>query len=85
LSLELAVVADAPLALLGKFLAESFGRALALQETGPAIIDAVKFGRMGLASAMGLAAVETLPGRSGPSTWRINFFRLVFFACILMY
>jgi len=56
LSLELAVVFDAVLALLDELLAKSFGGALALEETRPAIIDAVKFGRMGLASAMGLAA-----------------------------
>jgi hypothetical protein len=67
LSLELAIVFNAVLALSGDLLAESFGGALALEETRPAIIDAVKFGRMGLASAMGLAAGA---GRRGDAAWQ---------------
>ena len=83
LLLELAVVFNAPLALLGDLLAQSFGRSLALQETRPAIIDAVKFGRMGLASAPGLAAGA---GRRGDAAWQERpfhaedpFFRFHFF------
>jgi hypothetical protein len=88
LSLELAVVLDAPLTLLGQFLAESFGRAFALQETCPAIIDAVKFGRMGLASALGLAAGTGRRGDAARQERSFNaekpFFMFHFFACILM-
>ena len=56
LSLKLAVVFDPPLAFPRQLFAERFGRTFALQESGPAIIDAVKFGRPAFAGAVGLAA-----------------------------
>ena len=53
--LEPAVVFDPPLTLSSDFFAEGFGRAFALQEPGPAVVEAMKFWRFVFACAIGFA------------------------------
>ena len=55
MSLEAAVVFDPPLTLSSDLFAEGFGRALALQKSGPSIVEAMKFWRFVFACAIGFA------------------------------
>ena len=55
MSLEPAVVFDPPLTLSSDLLAEGFGRAFALQESGPSVVEAMKFWRFVFAGAIGFA------------------------------
>ena len=73
LALELAVVVDSALALLGLLLGQGFGRALALQEAGPAVINSVKFRRVGLAGAVGLATGTGSGGEAARQQGQLNF------------
>ena len=51
---------------------ESFGGAFAFQETGPAVIGAVEFGRLGLAGAVGFAAGAAGGGEAAGEQWEGN-------------
>ena len=55
MALEAAVVFDAPLTLSGDFFAEGFGRALARQESGPSVVEAMEFWAFVFAGAIGFA------------------------------
>lgn len=53
LSLQAAVVADSSLAFLRRFFAQGLGGSFAGNESGPAIIDAMEFGGLVFAGAIG--------------------------------
>jgi len=72
LPLEKAIVFDAPLAFVGDRLADSFGRALAGDEAGPAIIDSVEFGWFLLAGAVGFATGAGGGGDASGQQWDRN-------------
>jgi hypothetical protein len=67
LSLEPAVVFDPPLALSSDFFAEGFGGAFALQESGPSVVEAMKFGTFVFAGAIGFA---TGAQSGGDASWQ---------------
>src|SRR6266496_2712840 len=64
-----AVVADAYFAFAGLLQAEGFGGALGLNETGPAVVGAVEFGRFGFASAIRFAAGALGGGEAAGQQW----------------
>jgi len=60
---------NAPFAFAGLFRGESFGGALSLQETRPAVIGAVELGWFGFAGAVRLAAGAPGGGEAAGQQW----------------
>ena len=67
MALEPAVVFDPPLTLSGDLFAEGFGGAFALQESGPSVVEAMKFGAFVFACAIGFA---TGAQSGGDASWQ---------------
>ena len=55
MSPESAIIFDPSLTLPGQFFTEGFGRAFAIQESGPSVVEAMKFGTFVFAGAIGFA------------------------------
>lgn len=73
LALEFAVVLDSALALLGLLPGQGFGRAFALQEASPAVINTVELRRVGFAGTVRLATSAGGPGEAAGQQGQLNF------------
>jgi hypothetical protein len=71
--LKVAVVLDSALTFYGHIRGDRFGRSFAIQNSGPAMIDAVKFGRSFFTRAIGFATGAGGDRDASRQQWNCNF------------